>query len=158
MSVLPTSAIARSLLNPTYSRLSTVVRLFTPSRYAGGRVKQKWASKYKPVGASQIALEFMDAHYPRLYGVKGWTVMRCAMLSRRKYAMLFNSYFPDQNKCHAVALENGAFEIMCHVRARLDRIKTGEYQRVEKEGVLLLCRVDHAIMEGLGLGEEGYKK
>jgi len=59
--------------------------------------------------------------------------MRCAMLTDRKYAMLFNSYLPDNDKCHAVALENGASEIMVHVRDLQDRIKTGGFERVEKE-------------------------
>lgn len=88
---------------------------------------------YKPVGASHLALEFMDAHYPRLYGPQKWTMMRIAMLSRRKYAMLFNSYFPEQNKCHAAALGAGAAEVMTNVRKVLDKMNRGEYNRVEKE-------------------------
>ena len=66
-----------------------------PCRGATSRVRKKWAVKYKPVGASHLALEFMDAHYPRLYGPKKWAMIRCAMLTRQKYSMLFNCYLPD---------------------------------------------------------------
>jgi len=107
--------------------------IIVQTRSMSTRVKSKWASKYKPIGPSHLALEFMDAHYPRLYGQKKWTMMRCAMLSRRKYAMLFNTYLPDNNRCHAVAIENGAQEIMSFVRQNLDRMKTGEFHHIERE-------------------------
>ena len=87
---------ARFLLSPNPSQNPTFLRLFHASNRLAKKPKEKWASMYKPVGASHLALEFMDAHYPRLYGPQKWTMMRIAMLSRRKYAMLFNSYFPEQ--------------------------------------------------------------
>ena len=81
-----------------------------------------------------MALEFMDAHYPRLYGPKLWTQMRVALLSRQKYAMMFNSYQLDLDRCHAAALEAGAAEVMGEARTRLSRFQAGEFQRTTAEG------------------------
>lgn len=126
------------------------VRLFHGSRRFDGRVKKKWPSKYKPVGASHLALEFMDAHYPRLYGPKLWTQMRVAMLSRQKYAMLFNSYQLDLDRCHAAALEAGAAEIMGDVRTRLSQFQAGNFQRTTAEAPPLPTEDDERFAEEEG--------
>ena len=124
----------------------------SPSRFFGSRVKKKWPSKYKPVGASHLAVEFMDAHYPRLYGPKLWTQMRCALLSPQKYAMLFNSYQLDLDRCHAAALEAGAAEIMADMRTRLTRFQAGDFRRTTAEGEIFAYCLG---FEGFGGREKG---
>jgi len=83
--------------------------------------KIKWASKYNPTNASSLALEYMDAHYPRLYGPERWSMIRCALLSRQKYGMLVNPYL-DSSKAHAVMIDVGAEDILPAARVKLSQL------------------------------------
>lgn len=99
--------LCRSLLFNRLLRVSTQIR-------QKSKRHPQWYQYRRPNEPHEIAKEFFDDLYGKRFG-KDWRAIRCAMLSRKKYAAILNSFSTDRN-IEETFIHNGAVDIVQQLR------------------------------------------
>jgi len=94
---------------------------------AASQKRIKYVDLRKSTKAEEIARDYFDAQYPKLFKNK-WPSVRCAMMSRKKYCCVLNNYVSDNDRYLDTMAEAGAYDFLQSFRQKA-REKHAEFSQ-----------------------------
>lgn len=95
--------------------LSTII--IRGKKSAASQKRIKYVDLRKSTKAEEIARDYFDAQYPKIFKNK-WPSVRCSMMSRKKYCCVLNNYISNEDEYLDYMAESGGYDFLQSFRQK----------------------------------------